>query len=277
MRHITGQTDTEDGRRIVTQTWLPEGEPRAILAFSHGVGEHCRRYDHVGEALAEAGYALHMGDLRGHGESPGARGHVMSFDEYRADFAAIVQSAWRAAPQAPYFIGGHSLGGLIALSAALDRPLGGRGIVVTGPALGLAFDPPVWKVTLARLLAVIAPAARFSTGLDTQALSRDPAVVQAYESDPLVHGDITARGYVETMNAQREAVANAARLQMPLLVMHGSADRLTSVEASRAFVEQAGTADKTLKVYEGFYHELFNEVEAGQVLADLVAWLDAHV
>lgn len=277
MHHITGQADTEDGRRIATRTWLPESEPRAILAFSHGIGEHCGRYDHVGKALASAGYALHMADLRGHGESPGPRGHVMSFGEYRADFAAIVESAWQAAPTAPYFIGGHSLGGLIALSAALDRPLGGLGVVVTGPGLGLAFEPPAWKVALARVLALVAPGARFSTGLEHEALSRKPAVVQAYESDPLVHGDITARGYVETMNAQRQAMANAGRLEMPLLVMHGSADRLTSVEASRTFVERAGSADKTLKIYDGFYHELFNEVGAEQVLGDLVAWLDAHV
>ncbi|NLH08182.1 MAG: alpha/beta hydrolase [Chloroflexi bacterium] len=276
MRQSAGHTETEGGLRLVTRPWLPDGKPKAILAFSHGIGEHTGRYEGLARALAEAGYALHMADLRGHGESPGKRGHIGSFSEYREDFAAIVQSAWDAAPEAPYFIGGHSLGGLIALNAALDQPLGARGIVVSAPALGLAFEPPAWKVAAARILSAIAPAATFPSGLDTDALCRDGDVVAAYRSDPLVHDAISARAYTEMMAAQRETLANAGRLQMPLLLMHGTADRLTNYEHSRLFYERAGSTDKLFKTYDGFYHELFNEPDKEQVFADLIEWLDAH-
>lgn len=276
MQHHAGWTETANGVRLATYTWQPEGRPRAILAFSHGIAEHAGRYERLAQTLTGAGYALHMADLRGHGESPGKRGHIGSFAEYREDFAAIVQSAWDAAPEAPYFIGGHSLGGLIALNAALDRPLGARGIVVSAPALGLAFDPPGWKVALGRVLSVVAPTATFPIDLDAEALCRDGEVVAAYQSSSAVHNDITARAYTETIAAQHETLASPERLEMPLLLMHGTGDTITSLQRSQAFFERAGSADKTFKTYDGFYHELFNEPDNGQVFADLVQWLDEH-
>lgn len=273
MRHLNDHTTTEDGLRLRTQTWLPAGEPRAVLAFAHGQSDHSGRYGHVGEALAGAGFALHMADLRGHGESPGRRGHVMRFEEYRLDFDALVQSAWDIAPTAPYFIGGHSMGGLIALNAALDRPIGPRGVVVTGPLLRLAFEPPGWLVAVGRAAAVIAPTMAFSNQLDAQDLCHDPAVVREYEGDPLVHSQVSARAYTEMTRAETGTLAQAGRLEMPLLLLQGGADRVVSPQASREFYERAGSADKTLRVYDGLYHEILNEPENGQVLADLIEWL----
>lgn len=277
MHHLVGEIRTEDGVRLYSQTWLPTGEPRAMLAFSHGAAEHTDRYAHVGEALTDAGYGLHMADLRGHGNSEGKRGHVMSFADYREDFAAIVQSAWDVAPEAPYFIGGHSLGGLIALNAALDRPLGARGVAVSSPVLKLNFEPPGWKVLMGSIMSFILPGLSVSNELDPTGLSRDEAVVQAYRDDPRIFTTITARGYTEMMTAQQETMANAARLEMPLLIMHGAADPIASPAASQEFYERASSADKTYKPYEGMYHEIFNEIGNEQVLADLIAWMDAHI
>lgn len=277
MRHLETQTPTADGLMLYAQAWLPDGEPKAMLAFSHGQAEHSRRYAPLGAVLAEAGYGLYMADLRGHGKSPGQRGHIMSWDDYRRDFAAIRQGAREVAPDAGQFMGGHSLGGLIALDAALSNPPDCIGVIASAPALRLAFVPPAWKVALGRMLASLIPGLTMSNELDASGLSHDAAVVQAYVSDPLVHGKVTARFFTEFTKVQAHALQHAQDVRLPLLILHGSADPLVDPAGSREFYEQAASTDKTLKVYEGLYHEAFNELEKEQVFADLIGWLEAHL
>jgi alpha-beta hydrolase superfamily lysophospholipase len=277
MRHIESKVKTSDGLNLYAQAWLPDGEPKAMLAFSHGQSEHIGRYAHVGAALAAAGYGLHMADLRGHGKSPGARGHIMGWQDYLNDFAAIREGARQAAPAAKQFLGGHSLGGLIALSAAVQNPPGYEGVIASAPLLRLAFEAPAWKAAMGRVLSGIVPGLTMSNELDASGLSHDRAIVEAYVSDPMVHGKVTARFFTEMLRAQVDTLQHARDLRLPLLVMHGAADPIVSPQASREFYEAAGSADKTLKLYDGLYHEIFNEPEKEQVLADLIAWLDAHL
>ncbi len=277
MRHLEGQTSTADGLALYTQTWLPDEEPKGMLAFSHGGGEHSGRYHHVGAALAKAGYGLHMVDLRGHGKSPGRRGHLMAWDEYRRDMAALMEGARQTATQVPQFFGGHSLGGLIAASVAVDNPSGYKGVVLSGAFLEMAWQPAPSKLAMARLLARFLPGVTTTNDLDPSAISRSPEVVAAYTSDPLVHNRVNVRGALVILSAQTETLARAGDLHLPILMMHGSSDRIAAPSGSARFYEAAQAADKTLKIYDGLYHEVFNEPEQAQVLTDLIAWLDERL
>ncbi len=277
MRHNEGLVQTADGVSLYRQAWLPDGEMKAVVAFAHGQAEHSGRYDHVGRALAGSGYGLVMADLRGHGRSPGIRGHVMRWQEYLYDYDAIIAAARQAAPDVPLFIGGHSMGGLIALSKAISDPPACRGVLASGPGLRLAFDPPAWKVAAGRLLSSILPSLTLSTGLDANGLSHDRAIVDAYINDPLVHSRVSTRGYTEIMAAQIATLAGAEKLTLPLLILHGDADLIVHPEGGREFYQRAGSTDKTLKVYAGLYHEILNEYEKEAVLGDILTWMDAHL
>ncbi len=277
MKHHTSTIETTDGLRLYAQSWLPDGEPKAIVVFSHGIGEHSGRYAHIGQALADHGCGLCMGDLRGHGQSTGKRGHINSWCDYRDDFTAIYDVARAAYPGIPMFAGGHSLGGLIALNIGITAPGDYAGIVASSAGLGLAFVPPQWKVSLAKTLSNLTPALAMSNEINPDWLSRDKAVVEAYRSDPLVHDRITARCFVEFTKAQAETLAGAGNLTLPLYLIGGENDQLTSTKAIEEFYTAAGSIDKTLKIYEGLYHEVFNEPERAAVIGDLLAWLDQHV
>ncbi len=276
---LTGQVQTSDGLTLQTRSWMPEGDPKGMVTLIHGQAEHSQRYDHVGVALTKAGYGLHMADLRGHGHSPGARGHIMAWREYQCDAVAIMQQARDMAPNAVHFLAGHSLGGLIALSVAVDNPPGYAGVAISGPAIRVAFEPPAWKAAAGRLLSGLLPTMSMSNELNTSDLSHDQSIVDAYEADPLVHGKVTARFFTEFLAAGESTLAAASNLNLPLLIQHGSADAIASPTASRKFYENAGSEDKTIKIYDGLFHEIYNECEPDRagVLADLIAWLDAHL
>lgn len=277
MSHTEGQLTTQDELNLYARAWLPDGPIRAVIAFSHGLGEHIGRYEHVGAALAAEGYALQMADLRGHGRSPGKRGHVMAWQDYHRDFEAIIAGARALAPAAPLFIGGHSNGGLILLSYAVSHtPEGCAGVIASAPLLRVGFEPPKLTLMLARVLSLLAPGMQLNNELDAKGLSHDQAVVDAYINDPLVHPQISTRYATELMKAQAETLARARNLRLPLLIIHGDSDPIVAVSGSRDFYAAAASADKTLKEYEGLHHELFNEFEKERVLADLIAWLDAH-
>lgn len=279
MQRLTGQVQTSDGLTLQTRSWMPEGDPKGMIALIHGQAEHSQRYDHVGAALADVGYGLHMADLRGHGHSPGARGHIMAWSEYLCDAVALMQQARDIAPGAVHFLAGHSLGGLIALGVAVDNPSGYAGVVVSAPAFRMAFEPPAWKATAGRLLSGLLPTLSMSNELNISDLSHDRTIVDAYDADPLVHGKVTARFFTEYLAAGESTLAAASNLRLPLLILHSSADAIASAAASREFYEHAGSEDKTIKIYDGLFHEIYNEAEPdrSRVLADLITWLGAHL
>ena len=255
--------------------WAPKGKPKAVICLVHGHGEHIGRYEHAGAALTEKGYALLGFDLRGHGKSGGPRGHTPSYDALMDDIAAFSQQTDERYPGLPRFLYGHSLGGNLVLNYALRRKPDLRGVIATGPWLKLAFDPPAAQVTLGRLMNGIAPGFTQHSKLNTKGLSHDQAVVSAYENDPLVHDKISARLFVSIYESGLWALEHAAEFPLPLLLMHGSADPLTSAKASQEFASKAG--DKvTLKVWDGLYHEIHNEPEKEQVFAYMLNWLGRY-
>ncbi|HEU5102584.1 MAG TPA: alpha/beta hydrolase [Roseiflexaceae bacterium] len=275
MKHFEWTWYAEDKTRLYAQCWQPDGAAKGVVCLVHGLGEHSSRYAHVAAALAEAGYVLLTFDLRGHGKSQGARGDVASYDTHMDDIKRLIAEAGERYPALPRFLYGHSMGGNLAPNYALRRSPQLQGVIATGPWLRAAFDPPAWRVRAGRALHKLRPALPQPAGLDVTAVSRDPAVVRAYQDDPLNHDTISLRMYFSGYQAGVWALERAAEFALPLLLMHGGADRLTSAAASREFAAKIKHGC-TYKEWVALFHEIHNEPEQQQVFAFMIDWLNAH-
>jgi acylglycerol lipase len=277
MRHTDGTFASFDGETIFHRAWLPEPDAVAAVLLVHGLGEHSGRYEHVAAALAGGGYAVHALDLRGHGRSSGKRAFVRSYDEFLRDvhqFRGLVEAEH---PGLPLVLLGHSMGGNIALGYALEHPDGLRALVLSGPALQVGEDFSPARIKIFTAIAKIAPGLR-PQGLSADAISRDPEVVRAYREDPLVFtGKISAGLGAALIGAMLRFPDRYAELSLPVLLLHGTDDQLADVAGSRALEAAATGTEVTAHYYEGLYHEVFNEPERDQVLADLRSWLDRQV
>jgi alpha-beta hydrolase superfamily lysophospholipase len=266
----------QDGNEFFVQGWEPETQPRAVIALVHGLGEHTGRYAHVAQALTDAGYALIGFDLRGHGKSGGARGHTPSYDALMNDISAFLSMLGEKYPGSPLFLYGHSMGGNQVINHALRRRPKIKAVIVTGPWLKLSFEPPPVKVALGRVFDRIFPSFAQANGLDTNGLSHDPEVIRLYDNDPLNHDRISPRLFVGMYDSGLWALDHAAELSLPLLLMHGGADPVTSAEASRKFANEAGK-NVTLKIWDDLYHEIHNEPEQAEVFKVMIEWLDKQL
>jgi alpha-beta hydrolase superfamily lysophospholipase len=276
MEHSEGTFSGFGGLELYYQGWRPEDTPKAAVVVVPGFGEHSGRYGNVVNWLVPRGYAVYAIDPRGNGRSPGPRGFVNHFADFRRDVQAFVYQVRAAEPDLPTFLLGHSQGALIVLDCVMHDPEGLAGVIASGPVLGKLPVSP-FLVLLAKALSRVWPRFTLETGLDVTALSRDPQVVQAYVDDPLVQTKATARLGTELMAAINWIQAHASDLALPCLIVHGSADRLCPPEGSRTFFENVTFADKEHLEYEGYYHEVFNDVGKEQVLADVEAWLAEHL
>jgi len=275
MKHFEFEWQTADGLQLFAQGWQPEAAIQGVVCLVHGLGEHSGRYAQVAAALSQAGYALLAFDLRGHGKSQGQRGHTPSYEALMDDIAHLLEEARKRFPDQPCFLYGFSMGGNLVLNYALRHRPQLAGVIATSPWLRLAFEPPAWKVTLAKIMNNLWPAFSTLTGLDINAVSHDPEVVQNYNNDPLTHGRISVRLFVSISQAAQSALQHAAQFPLPLLLMHGSADRIASAEASRQFADCV-PGDCTFKLWQGLYHEIHNEPEQQEVLDSIITWLQAH-
>ncbi|MGY1679153.1 alpha/beta hydrolase [Geodermatophilus sp. SYSU D01176] len=257
------------------QAWTV-ADPVGAVVLVHGAHEHGGRYRHVAGTLAAAGYAVHAVDHPGHGRSPGRRGNIGSMAAAVDGVAELVRLAAAEHPGVPLFVYGHSLGGLIALQYLTGTPDARvAGAVISAAALDTSAANVVQR-TVAPLLSRVLPDLGVLQ-LDAEAVSRDPEVVRDYRTDPLNHtGRMVARTGAELMATALAMPRRLPSLTMPLLVLHGTADRLVPPAASEVVRAHAGSADLTVTVYEGLFHEPHNEPEKEHVLADVVAWLDAH-
>ena len=267
---------TTDGHALHTCSW-PAAAPGALVVLTHGFGEHCGRYDGLARALNASNVSLFAYDLRGHGRSGGPRGSLPAYDALLDDLGRVVAAAQQEHPDLPLFLFGHSMGGNIVLNYALRRPAGIRGVLVSGPWLRLASQPPKWKRILGTLAAKLWPQMALPAAVDPAVLSHDQQQVAAYASDPLVHGTMTARLYSEVSAAGAWALAHAASLTLPVLLMHGGGDRLIDPRATEEFNAQVGSRDKSMRIYSDQYHEILNETDPTPVLRDIVEWIQGRI
>lgn len=269
--------DGVGGVRIIYDVWTPETPPRAVVVLSHGLGEHARRYDHVARRFGDAGLVTYALDHRGHGRSGGKRVLVRDISEYTADFDTLVRIATREHPGLKCALLGHSMGGAIVFAYGVERPDNYDLMVLSGPAVAAQDQVSSMLALAAKVLGVVAPGLPVQE-LDADAISRDPAVVAAYNDDPLVyHGRVPAGVGRALLQVGETMPQRAPALTVPLLVVHGSDDRLIPVAGARRLVDCVGSADVQLKVYPGLYHEVFNEPEREQVLNDVVLWITARL
>jgi alpha-beta hydrolase superfamily lysophospholipase len=244
-----------------------------VVVLSHGFGEYARRYDHVAQRFEEAGLVTYALDHRGHGRSGGKRVLVRSISEYTADFDTLVRIATREHPGLKCIVLGHSMGGGIVFAYGVERPDNYDMMVLSGPAVAAQTQVSPLLGLAAKVLGVIVPGLPVQE-LDVNTISRDPAVVAAYKDDPLVyHGKVPAGSGRALLQVGETMPQRAPALTAPLLVVHGSDDRLIPLSGSRRLVECVGSTDVELKVYPGLYHEVFNEPERDQVLDDVVSWI----
>ncbi len=276
MTHYLWNRESRDGCLLYAQAWQPEGETYSAVCLVHGLGEHSGRYGHVAAALNRAGHALLAIDLRGHGRSAGRRGHVPSLEVVLDDLDLLVEEAARRFPGRPRFLYGHSMGALLVLYYTLRRRPPLSGVIAAGSALRTTLEGQRAKVILVRLLSRFLPTLLLASGLDPATISRDPAVVQAYCNDPLVHDRISFRLAGELLRISRWVMEHAADFSLPLLLLHGGADRLTLPEGSREFADRANR-NCTLKIWEGLYHEVHNEPEQGEVLDYILSWVEERL
>jgi alpha-beta hydrolase superfamily lysophospholipase len=276
-QHAEGTFAGVEGREIYWQSWLPDSEPRAVVVIAHGASEHGGRYRYVVERLVPDGFAVYAIDHRGHGRSGGRRAQLERMRHVVADLDHLIEDARAAHPGRRLFLLGHSMGGCVALAYALAHQQKLDGLAVSSPLAALAAAPLPLRL-IARGMSVVLP----DIGLyevEAKAVSRDPDEVRAYDEDPLNYrGKLPARTLQEIADTIKRFEPEAPTLTLPLLVLLGTADDLVPPEGGRMVFERAGSADKTLKEYDGFYHELFNEPagERDRPLGDLADWLAAH-
>jgi len=276
MPHYEEKFQSHDGLPLHENRWLPEGESAATVLFVHGFTEHSGRYAELAETLNRHGYAVYAMDLPGHGWSDGEPVLIRSFDQYLADLELFFESVRRREPGKPLFLFGHSMGAAIVVLFSLGREGDLAGLVVSAGALrigGRVF--PILR-HLAMVTSRLAPRLRIVT-FGGKMLSRDPDVVADFDNDPLVfHGRFPVCSGAEILRAARRIQREMDAVRTPLLILHGTGDRVTDPAGSRLLYARAGSTDKTLKLYDGLYHDLFHEPEKDQVTADVIEWLDAR-
>lgn len=266
---------TSGGVRISGRRWAPAGAPRAVVAICHGLNSHSGQYGWAADGFVAAGFAVYALDLRGRGRSEGERSYVDSIDDYVADLAGLIALAKAREPGLPVFLLGHSAGGVVSCIYALGNQRELAGFICES----FAFQVPAPDIALTILkgLSYVAPHIHV-LALKNADFSRDPAVVAAMNADPLIAKESQAAQTVAALvRADERLETDFPKITVPLLILHGTADKATRPSGSQQFLDQAGSADKVLKLYDGHYHDLLNDVGKEQVMADITGWIEARL
>ncbi len=276
-RHEEGFLNSADHQRLFWQRYTPP-TPRATVALLHGAADHSGRYPAITTALVRAGFQVALVDFRGHGQSDGRRWHVDSFQDYLHDLDAFVAKLSQDGVAGDrLFVLAHSQGALVSAMWGMTRGRHVSGFVLTSPFFGLALRPPLVKVLAAKLVRRVVPWLPIDAGLPIADLTTDVEMQRWTERDPLYGHKTTPQWFDQVSRAQYEVVRDAASFEAPLLVLAAGADRVADIAATRTFFDAARSADKQMLVYEGFRHEIFNEVDRERPIREAVAWLAARV
>lgn len=276
MKHSTFSLSTHDNLKLFGQSWLTDAPAQAVVCLVHGMGEHSTRYTHVADYLTRNGIAVVTFDHRGHGKSDGKKGHAPDYEALMKDVDLLLKQASSLVPNVPVFLFGHSMGGNVVLNYALRRNPNIKGVIASAPWLHLAFEPSKLDLFLANTMIKIYPSFTQPTKLDATAISRDVNEVKKYKEDPLVHDLISPAMFLGTKNAADWALANADKWKLPLLIYHGTSDKLTGYTGSKEFAQKA-KGDITWKSLQGFFHESHNEPEKEVILEMILGWIKERI
>lgn len=266
---------TRDSLHIYSQGWQPDGKPKAVLCLVHGHGEHSGRYTYIAEFLRDSGFAVVAFDLRGHGRSQGLRGFFPGYNLLLEDITLFLREVKKLYHNTPLFLYGQSLGGNLVINYTLKYEPKLTGIIVAAPLLRTTFKPPAWKILVGKIMYTLWPTLSLSSGVDLYGLSRDTNVVRSRLNDTLYHNRVTPR-FLDVFKAGEWAIYNTERLDSPMLLMHGNADRITSVDASREFDSRAGALCE-LKIWEGYYHAFHEEIDREVIFAYIIKWMKEKI
>lgn len=257
------------------QYWQPKN-PKAVVVLVHGMGEHSSRYtSSVVPKLIENDFAIVAFDQFGHGKTNGKRGHCPSFEAVLESISKTINKAEELHPNLPVFLYGHSMGGNCVINYALRKKPNLKGIIASSAFLKLAFQPPSWKLSLGKLMQKIAPSITMSNELNANDISRVKEEVDKYINDPLVHGKISPNFSLSFIDSGEWALQNASKLKTPMLLIHGTDDKIIDYKGSVEFAENSNFSEA--KIYEGGYHELHNDLCKDEVLQDVTDWLNNQV
>lgn len=277
MKHKEGTIKGIRGANIFYQYWSPEEHARANLVIVHGLAEHSGRYMNVVNHFVPAGYAVYGVDHIGHGRSDGDRVYVDRFQDYITTLATYIDMIHDWQPDKPIFLIGHSMGGLIGAAYLLEHQHELSGAVLSGPGIKVPDNISRTVIFMGKILSKILPRVGILQ-LDSKGVSRDPAVVDAYVNDPLVYtGKVTARLGAEMLKTMQDVTNSASRINLPLTIVQGGNDMLIDPGGAQLLYDSVSSEDKTIKIYEGFYHEVFNDPGHEQVLNDVWKWIEAHL
>jgi alpha-beta hydrolase superfamily lysophospholipase len=277
MKHAEGNFKGHNGLDIYYQHWETDGSTKAVLLVAHGLAEHSGRYKNLVNHFVPKGYSVWALDHRGHGKSEGTRSYIEKFDDYLIDLETFVGIVRKEHPKDKIFLVGHSMGGTIATAYAVGHQKDCAGVIVSGASLTQTATVSPTLLAMAGIISAIMPKMGV-TVLDASAISKDKAVVDAYVNDPLVfRGKIPARMGAEMIRMWKTLPGQMPEIKSPVLVMHGADDKLSVPEGSKILYERVSSKDKTLKLYNGLCHEIFNEPEHKQVMADMESWLNKHL
>jgi acylglycerol lipase len=260
---------------IFFRTWRPETTPRAVVAICHGFNSHSEYYLWVAEQLVERGFAVYALDLRGRGKSDGERYYVERVSDYIDDLSRLVQIAKQREPGLPVYLLGHSAGGVLSCVYTLENQQELAGLICESFAFQV--PAPDFALAVVKGLSHLAPHAHVLK-LKTEDFSRDPKVIEKMLTDPLIEHEVQPTLTVaEMVRADERLKREFPQITLPVFILHGTLDKVTKPGGSQEFYDHAGSADKTLKLYDGYYHDLLNDVDKEKVLADIVSWIDARL
>ena len=277
MQHSEFHFEGMNGISLYSQCWLPEVHSRGVIAIVHGVGEHSGRYMNIVNYMVSNQYGVYGYDLRGHGNSPGQRGHIDSWMQYRIDLLNFLKVIRAQQSGRLIFLMGHSMGALIALDFILSENEELAGAILSGVPIEPVGVAKPYMVALAQILSRIYPRFPIDLGLDIDAISRIPSVVRSYQDDPLVHGTVSARLGTELLSAVESLKMRGENINIPFLMIHGEADRLNSAEGAKKFFDRIRVYDKEFISYPAGYHELHNDLDYEIMLSDILDWINRHM
>lgn len=265
-----------DGQELFFQMYRPS-KPKGSLIIIHGLGEHSGRHQKFSKHMIKHGWAVYLFDQRGHGKTPGIRGHAENFQVLVKDLSAVVKEVKALGNGRKCFLVGHSFGGQVIINFLAQHPHMVQGAIIFAPNIKLRLQIPWFKKMGGELLSLILPSLGVSNLLRAKDLSRDPKVVENFNQDPLVIRKVSLRLASGMFKNQDEVLSLAPKIKTPCLILHGEEDKITCPEGSQEFFEKMKVRDREIKIYPHSYHELLNDIGKEKVYQDLEAWLEKRV